>query len=104
MVSEIKVLFLIEADDFDVSKNDLKNTYVIYLGHHGDKFASSADIVLPTTAFTEKRALFVNLEGRPQFTKKILSNPGKAVDGWKVFKALDQILSSSINLIIMLSY
>ena len=95
--SEIKVLFLIEADDFDVSKNDLKNTYVIYLGHHGDKFASSADIVLPTTAFTEKRALFVNLEGRPQFTKKILSNPGKAVDGWKVFKALDQKLSSSIK-------
>ncbi|MBF97079.1 MAG: NADH-quinone oxidoreductase chain 3 [Alphaproteobacteria bacterium MarineAlpha9_Bin4] len=95
--SKLKILFLIEADDFDVNIKDLKNAFVIYIGHHGDRYAGSSDIVLPTTAFTEKKSLFVNLEGRPQFTKKITSNLGKAVDAWKIFKALDQKISDKIK-------
>ena len=95
--NKIKILFLIEADDYDIDKNDLENTYLIYLGHHGDKFAGLADIVLPTAAFTEKKSLYLNLEGRPQFTKKIVPYPGKAVLGWKIFKALDQKLISVIK-------
>ena len=95
--NKIKMLFLIEADDYDIDENDLKNTFVVYLGHHGDKFAAFADIVLPTAAFSEKKSLYLNLEGRPQFTKKIVSHPGKAVLGWKIFKALDQKLASVIK-------
>ncbi len=89
-VNKIKILFLIEADDFELNDDELKKTCLIYIGHHGDRYASIADVVLPTTAFTEKKALYLNLEGRPQFTNKILTNPGKAVDSWKIFKALDQ--------------
>ena len=85
---KIKLLFLIEADDFDLSDLDIKATKIIYLGHHGDKLASAADIILPITAFTEKKALYVNIEGRPQFTKKIIQNKGMAVDSWKIFRAL----------------
>ena len=85
---KIKLLFLIEADDFDLNDLDIKSTKVIYIGHHGDKVASKADIILPITAFTEKKALYVNIEGRPQFTKKILQNKGMAVDSWKIFRAL----------------
>ena len=70
------------------SLEDKNFTKVVYLGHHGDKAASNADVILPTTAFTEKRALYVNLEGRPQFTKKIIQSKGEAVDSWKVFRAL----------------
>ena len=85
---EIKLLFLIEADDFDIGEIDNEATKIVYLGHHGDKLASKADVILPITAFTEKKALYINIEGRPQFTKKIIQNKGLAVDGWKVFRAL----------------
>ena len=94
---KLKVLFLIEADDFKINENDLENSFIVYIGHHGDRFAGKADVILPTSAFTEKKALYLNLEGRPQFTKPIISKPGLAVDSWKVFKALDQKLSSVIK-------
>ena len=94
---KLKVLFLIEADDFQINENDLENVFIIYIGHHGDRFAGKADIILPTSAFTEKKALYLNIEGRPQFTKVVISKPGLAVDSWKVFKALDQKLSSVIK-------
>lgn len=38
-------------------------------GHHGDRGAARADVVLPATAYTEKYATYVNFEGRPQSTK-----------------------------------
>ena len=38
-------------------------------GHHGDRGAMRADIVLPTSAYTEKAGTYVNMEGRPQQTK-----------------------------------
>ena len=85
---EIKLLFLIEADDFDIGEIDNESTKIVYVGHHGDKLASKADVILPITAFTEKKALYINIEGRPQFTKKIIQNKGLAVDGWKIFRAL----------------
>lgn len=41
-------------------------------GHHGDRGAERADIILPGSAYTEKSATFVNFEGRPQRTKVCL--------------------------------
>ena len=38
-------------------------------GHHGDRGASRADVVLPTAAYTEKAGTYVNMEGRAQRTK-----------------------------------
>ena len=55
---KLKVLFLLEADDFQINE-DLENTFIIYIGHHGDKFAGKADVILPTSAFTEKKALYL---------------------------------------------
>ena len=52
------LLVLIEADDFDISNYDLADTKIIYIGHHGDKVASKADVILPITAFTEKKSFF----------------------------------------------
>ncbi|MDC3023925.1 NADH-quinone oxidoreductase subunit NuoG [Alphaproteobacteria bacterium] len=95
--NKIKVLFLIESDDLQVDDKVLENAFIIYIGHHGDKYAANADIVLPTSAFTEKKAMYLNIEGRKQFTKVVASKPGEAVDAWKVFKALDQKLSSVIK-------
>ena len=93
----INLLVLIEADDFDISNYDLADTKIIYIGHHGDKVASKADVILPITAFTEKKSLFVNIEGRPQFTKKIIQNKGVAVDGWKIFRAMADKLNINLE-------
>ena len=38
-------------------------------GHHGDRGAARADVVLPGAAYTEKNGTFVNFEGRPQRTR-----------------------------------
>ena len=71
---KLKVIFLIEADDFKINENDLENVFIIYVGHHGDRFAGKADIILPTSAFTEKKIFISKSRGRPQFTKLLYLN------------------------------
>ena len=44
----------------------LGDAFVIYQGHHGDRGAARADVILPGAAYTEKNATYVNTEGRPQ--------------------------------------
>ena len=51
---KLKIIFLIEADDFKINESDLENSFIVYIGHHGDRFAAKADVILPTSAFTEK--------------------------------------------------
>jgi NADH dehydrogenase (ubiquinone) Fe-S protein 1 len=38
-------------------------------GHHGDRGAIRADVVLPGGAYTEKSGTYVNFEGRTQITR-----------------------------------
>ena len=42
------------------------DTFVVYQGHHGDRGAARADVILPGAAYTEKDATYVNTEGRVQ--------------------------------------
>ena len=41
----VDVLFLVGADEMDLST--LRDTFVIYQGHHGDRSAPLADVILP---------------------------------------------------------
>lgn len=41
-------------------------------GHHGDRGATRANVVLPGAAYTEKAGTYVNTEGRTQRTKVII--------------------------------
>jgi len=72
----IKVVYLLAADELDVYA--LKDTFVIYQGHHGDKGAEVADVILPSAAYTEKDGLYVNAEGRPQYAYQACPPPGEA--------------------------
>ena len=36
------------------------------MGSHGDRGASNADLILPSAAYTEKDAIYINTEGRLQ--------------------------------------
>jgi NADH-quinone oxidoreductase subunit G len=84
----IKVLFLLGADEFDARSAIGWQTFVVYQGHHGDHGAARADVVLPGCAYTEKDAIYVNVEGRPQLAKRAASPPGEAKEDWKILRAL----------------
>ncbi|MFV9875968.1 MAG: NADH-quinone oxidoreductase subunit NuoG [Rickettsiales endosymbiont of Dermacentor nuttalli] len=87
---EMKVLYLLGADEIDMSK--LRNSFVVYQGHHGDKGAHSADVILPGAAYTEKSGTYINLEGRVQRTKQAVFPPGEAEEDWKIIKKLSEYL------------
>jgi NADH-quinone oxidoreductase chain G len=68
------------------------NSFVVYQGHQGNSSALKANLILPGSAYTEKEATFINMEGRVQKTQKVLLAPGKA-------KEDSSILSTIIELI-----
>jgi NADH-quinone oxidoreductase subunit G len=76
----------------NVPKEKLEGTFVIYQGHHGDKGASLADVVLPGLAFTEKDATYVNTGGRVQRTNKAIHPLGEAKEDWKIITSLSHFL------------
>ena len=86
------VLFLLGADGGVVTKADLAaDCFVVYQGHHGDKGAELADLILPGAAYTEKQATYVNMEGRAQQTIAALTPPGMARIDWKIIRAISEV-------------
>ena len=59
---ELDCLWLLGADELPM--DNLGDTFVIYQGHHGDRGAQRADVILPGSAYTEKEGIYVNTEGR----------------------------------------
>lgn len=82
----IEAVILLGADEIDTHR--LKKSFVVYIGHHGDKGAEVADVVFPATAYTEKNATYVNMEGRPQQTQVAVFAPGEAKEDWKIIVEL----------------
>ncbi|MSP79633.1 MAG: NADH-quinone oxidoreductase subunit G [Rhodospirillales bacterium] len=82
----IEVLFLLGADEIDTGR--LGSAFVVYIGHHGDKGATRADVILPGAAYTEKDATYVNTEGRVQRTRRAVFPPGEAREDWAIVRAL----------------
>ncbi|KYN21274.1 NADH-ubiquinone oxidoreductase 75 kDa subunit, mitochondrial [Trachymyrmex cornetzi] len=86
-----KILFLLGADDANIKKEDFPNTFIIYIGIHGDAGAAIADVVLAGAAYTEKVASYVNTEGRSQQTCAAITPPGLARPDWKIIRALSEL-------------
>ena len=57
-------MLLLGADEMPSDR--LEGTYKVYIGHHGDKGARQANVVLPGAAYAEKHGTYVNTEGRVQ--------------------------------------
>lgn len=93
---EIEAVFLIGADEIDAQR--LGRAFVVYQGHHGDRGAEVADVILPGAAYTEKNATYVNLEGRPQRAKLAVFPPGEAKEDWKILRALSEVLGRTVPL------
>ena len=86
-------MYLLGADENLVTRQDLdpKESFIIYQGHHGDKGAEIADVVLPGAAYTEKNATYVNTEGRTQRAQFAVAPPAKAKEDWQIFRALSEV-------------
>jgi NADH dehydrogenase (ubiquinone) Fe-S protein 1 len=90
-----KMVWLLGADE--ISPSDVpKNSFVIYQGHHGDRGAQLADVVLPGAAYTEKSGTYVNTEGRVQITRAATSLPDAARDDWKIVRAVSEFLNAPL--------
>ena len=89
------VVFLMGLDEIDLSI--LKHSFVIYMGHNGDRSASVADVILPTPAYTEKSSTYMNIEGRVFQTTKCHNPLGESKDEWKVFRALSEAITNKLK-------
>jgi len=90
-----ELLYLLGADDVPASVLSDK-TFIVYQGHHGDRGASMADVILPGAAYTEKSGTYVNTEGRTQRTIAAVPPAGAAREDWKIIRALSEVAGSQL--------
>jgi NADH-quinone oxidoreductase subunit G len=88
----LDVLLLLGVDEIDVAPG----AFVIYIGTHGDRGASRADVVLPGAAYPEKSAIYLNTEGRVQMTTRASFPPGDAREDWAILRALSDVLKNRL--------
>ena len=81
----LDLVWLLGADELDMERLD--KAFVVYQGHHGDKGAHHADVVLPGAAYTEKDGIYVNTEGRVQYASRAAFPPGEAKEDWAIIRA-----------------
>ncbi|THF52328.1 NADH-quinone oxidoreductase subunit NuoG [Allorhizobium terrae] len=94
MLTSMDVLFLLGADEIDLSAKTAKLT--VYIGSHGDNGAQNADVILPAAAYTEKSGIWVNTEGRVQMGNRAGFAPGEAREDWAVLRALSDVLGKKL--------
>ncbi len=90
----LDVVYLLGADEIDMDR--LGKVFVIYQGHHGDRGAHRADLILPGAAYTEKNGIYVNTEGRAQLAKLASAPPGEAREDWKILRALSEAAGKTL--------
>jgi NADH-quinone oxidoreductase subunit G len=86
---DAKLTFFLGADEVDFTKF---GGFKVYVGHHGDRGAAVADVVLPGTTYAEKSGTWVNLEGRVQRGERAVFAPGDAREDWSIFRALSDVI------------
>ncbi|ESZ87474.1 MAG: NADH dehydrogenase subunit G [Blastomonas sp. CACIA14H2] len=89
-----KLLFALGADEVDFGKFD--GSFKVFVGHHGDKGAAAADVILPSAAYPEKNGTYVNVEGRVQMSDKAVFAPGDAREDWSILRALSEVLGHKL--------
>ncbi|OCL10106.1 NADH-quinone oxidoreductase [Glonium stellatum] len=90
-----KFIWLLGADEINEAEIP-KDAFVVYQGHHGDRGAQIADVVLPGAAYTEKSVTYVNTEGRVQMTRIAVSLPGASREDWKIIRAASEYLGAEL--------
>ncbi|SOD93745.1 NADH-quinone oxidoreductase subunit NuoG [Caenispirillum bisanense] len=91
---EIDVVWLLGADE--IAGERLGKAFVVYQGHHGDRGAHRADVILPGAAYTEKNATWVNTEGRVQRGRLAVFPPGEAREDWTILRAFSDVVGKTL--------
>ena len=91
---DLRALFLLGVDETDLSA--FANTFTVYIGSHGDAGVKVADVILPAAAYSEKHGIYVNLEGRVQFSERAVFPPGEAREDWTILRALSDVLGKTL--------
>jgi NADH-quinone oxidoreductase subunit G len=73
-----------------------ESAFKVYIGHHGDKGAKQADLVLPGAAYAEKHGTYVNTEGRVQRGEKAAFPPGEAREDWAILRAVSELAGKKL--------
>ncbi len=92
----VDALWLLGADGFDPALIPAE-TFVVYQGHHGDRAAARADVILPGAAYTEKEGSYVNTEGRVQRGRLAVYPPGEAREDWRILRAAGAALGVAME-------
>lgn len=90
-----KFIWLLGADEINEAELP-KDAFIVYQGHHGDRGAQLADVVLPGAAYTEKSSTYVNTEGRVQMSRNAVGLPGAAREDWKIIRAASEYLGAEL--------
>ncbi len=91
---EVEAVWLLGADELDMVR--LGEAFVVYQGHHGDRGAHRADVILPGAAYTEKNGTYVNTEGRVQLGRLAAFPPGEAREDWTILRALSERVGETL--------
>jgi NADH-quinone oxidoreductase subunit G len=89
-----ELVLLLGADEMPADR--LEGAFKIYIGHHGDKGAKQADLVLPGAAYAEKHGTYVNTEGRVQFSERAVFAPGEAREDWSILRAVSELAGKKL--------
>ncbi|HYI42177.1 MAG TPA: NADH-quinone oxidoreductase subunit NuoG, partial [Sphingomicrobium sp.] len=89
-----QVVLLLGADEVDPAR--FAGSFKVYVGHHGDRGAAAADLVLPAASYAEKHGTYVNVEGRVQRGEKAVFPPGEAREDWTIFRAVSDLVGQPL--------
>ena len=89
-----ELVVLLGADE--VPAANFSRAFKVYVGHHGDKGAAAADLVLPGATYAEKHGTYVNIEGRVQRSERAAFAPGDAREDWTILRALSDLIGKPL--------
>jgi NADH-quinone oxidoreductase subunit G len=89
-----ELVLMLGADEMAADR--FKGAFKVYIGHHGDKGAKQADLVLPAAAYAEKHGTYVNTEGRVQRGEKAAFPPGEAREDWAILRAVSELAGKKL--------
>ncbi|HVJ72239.1 MAG TPA: molybdopterin-dependent oxidoreductase, partial [Sphingomicrobium sp.] len=89
-----ELVILMGADE--VPAANFSRAFKVYIGHHGDKGAAQADLVLPGATYAEKHGTYVNIEGRVQRSERAAFAPGDAREDWTIIRALSDLIGKPL--------
>jgi hypothetical protein len=90
------LLWFAGDDDIAINKNNYKD--IVYCGHHGDRNALNANLILPTPFLFEERTPIMNLLGLLENTEMVLNPPMNTRNTFSIFNSFFLILNDVLNL------